>query len=125
MRIMALLLTGMAACSSQSGAPGGAGVCLQRVEGSNDGPAYVVLDRNVPNLESCAVQLEGARMVGGQSTSGLYNGHHIFATEDQITSSRQLEGTRIRVFEAEDRRKIQSGLRTLIELEDPTAAPAK
>lgn len=125
MRITAFLLTGLAACSSQTSAPESAGLCLQLVEGPDQSPAYVVLDRNVPNLESCAVQLEGARMVGGRSTSGLYNGHYIFATADQITSSRQLEGPRIRVFEAEDRREIQRGLRTLIELEAQATVPAK
>lgn len=85
---------------------------------------FRVIARDVPNLESCAAQLEGARMLEGRPTTGAYNGHFIFATEDQITAAKSLDGGRIRVFEAEDRRKIQDGLQTLIDHKQRQAPPA-
>ena len=86
---------------------------------------FRIIARDVPNLESCAAQLEGARMMGGQPTTGAYNGHFIFATEEQITSAVAMDSTRIRIFGAEDRRKIQDGLRTLIDRQPSKATPGR
>jgi len=111
----ALLLAGLAGCSSQAVAPSGVGLCWRLSEAPGEQPTYRVIARDVPNLESCAVQLDGARMIEGRSTQGAYNGHFIFATEEQITSARRMDATRIRVFEAEDRQEIRAGLRALID----------
>jgi len=43
---------------------------------------FRAIARDVPNLESCAALLEGARMLEGGPATGAYNGHFIFATED-------------------------------------------
>lgn len=118
----AMLLTGLAACSSQV-APAGANVCWKMLGVADQQPTFQAISRDVPNLESCAVQIEGARMMEGQSTTGAYNGHFIFATEEQITSAPSLNAARIRVFEAADRAEIQRGLRTLIALEDADSPP--
>ena len=122
--VAAILLTGMAACSSQATAPSGAGLCWRMVEIADQQPEFRIMARDVPNLESCAVQLEGARMMEGRPTTGAYNGHFVFATEEQITSAASLDGTRIRIFEAEDRRRIQDGLKTLIDHERSQPPPA-
>lgn len=122
--VAAILLAGLAACSSQATAPSGAGLCWRMSGIADQEPEFRILARDVPNLESCAVQLEGARMMEGRPTTGAYNGHFIFATEDQITSAVTMDGTRIRVFEAGDRRDIQEGLRTLIERQEAQAKPA-
>ena len=119
-----VLLTGLAACSSQAVAPSGEGVCWRMFEAADQQPRFEVIGRDVPNLESCAVQLEGARMMEGIATSGAYNGHFIFVTEDQITSATTVNGVRIRVLEPEDRRKIQEGLRALIEHQRAETRPA-
>jgi len=87
-------------------------------------PRFEILDRNVSNLESCAVQLEGARMMEGRPTAGAYNGHFIFATDEQITSAQTRDGARVRVFEEEDRRRVQESLRALIERQRQAASPA-
>ena len=119
-----LLLAGLAACSSPASAPSGAGLCWRMLEIADQPAAFEILARDVPNLESCAVQLEGARMMEGRPMTGAYNGHFIFVTEDQISSAGAMDGTRIRVFEAADRRKVQDGLRALIERERSQARPA-
>lgn len=113
-RFGAILLVGLAACSSQA-APSGAGLCWRRSDAANQQSQFLLIARDVPNLESCAVQLEGARLLEGRPTAGAYNGYFIFATEEQITSAKSVDGARIRIFEADDRRQIQEGLRTLVE----------
>ena len=113
--IGAILLAGLAGCSSQPTAPPGAGLCWRMLEVPGQQPRFEILDRDVPNLESCAAQLEGARMMEGQATTGAYNGHFIFATDEGVTSAMSLDGPRVRVFEEEDRREIQESLRGLIE----------
>ena len=120
----AILLTGMAACSSQPAAPSGAGLCWRMFEVTDQEPRFEILARDVPNLESCAVQMEGARMMEGRPTTGAYNGHFIFATEEQITSAVTMNGTRVRIFQAEDRQEIQDGLRRLIEEQREEGRPA-
>ena len=119
-----ILLAGMAACSSQPAAPSGAGLCWRMFEVTDQEPRFEILARDVPNLESCAVQLEGARMMEGRPTTGAYNGHFIFATEEQITSAVTMNGTRVRIFQAEDRQEIQDGLRRLIEAQREEAPPS-
>lgn len=122
-RTVAILLTGIAACSSQVTAPSGAGLCWRMFESADQQPRFEILARDVPNLESCAVQLEGARMIEGRSTTGAYNGHFIFATGAQITSAVTMNGTRVRIFDADDRRDIQEGLGALIERQRLQARP--
>ena len=119
-----IFLAGMAACSSQPAAPSGAGLCWRMFEVPDQAPRFEILARDVPNLESCAVQLEGARMMEGRPTTGAYNGHFIFATEEQITSAVTMNGTRVRIFQAEDRQEIQDGLRRLIEEQREEGRPA-
>lgn len=119
-----IMLAGMAACSSQPPAPSGAGLCWRMIEVAERQPEFRIIARDVPNLESCAAQLEGARMMEGKPTTGAYNGHFIFATEEQITSATTMNGTRVRIFEAEDRRKIQDGLQALIESRRSQERPA-
>ena len=106
-------------------APSGAGLCWRMFEVAEQEPRFEILARDVPNLESCAVQLEGARMMEGRPTTGAYNGHFIFATEEQIASAQTMNGTRVRIFEAGDRRKVQDGLRALIESRRSPAGPEK
>ena len=120
-----ILLMGMAACSSQAPAPTGAGLCWRMIEVADQQPEFRIIGQDVPNLESCAAQLEGARMMEGRPTTGAYNGHFIFATEEQIASAQTMNGTRVRIFEAGDRRKVQDGLRALIESRRSPAGPEK
>lgn len=109
------VLLAVAACSAEPTAPDGAGLCWRMIEHPDKRPGFEILARDVPNLESCAVQLEGVRLMQGSVTAGAYNGHFIFATEAQITSSQTLSGARVRVFEAEDLEKVREALGALIE----------
>lgn len=77
-------------------------------------PGFTAIARGIANLETCAVRLEGLRMMEGGPVAGAYQGRFIFADAQQITSAASLDGQRFRVFELEDRLKIQAGLRKLI-----------
>ncbi len=88
---------------------------------AEDEARFEVLGRDVPNLESCAALLDGARMMDGGEVTGAFNGHFIFATDAQITSAGSMTGSRIRVFEDEDLAKVREGLRALIRQRAPTA----
>lgn len=113
----------LTACSPQMAAPTGAGLCWQMSDDTTPEPSFRIIGRDVPNLESCAVQIEGARLLKGRPTSGAYNGYFIFATDEQITSAKTMAGPRIRVFEAEDRQTVQAGLRELIEHQGASTSP--
>lgn len=119
----ALLLLGLAACSSQA-APSGVGLCWRKSDAADPQSRFEIIARDVPNLESCAVLLEGARLIEGRPTAGAYNGYFIFATEEQTWSAKRVDGARIRVFEAADRRRIQEGLGLLVEHQQTQGAPA-
>lgn len=58
--------------------------------------------RDSTSLESCAVQPEALRMIAGRTVTRAYNGHFVFAAEDQITSAKW-DRTPVRIFEANDR----------------------
>jgi len=118
-----IVLASLAACSSQGAAPLGPNICWRMLKGADEKPRFDIVGRDVPNLESCAVRLEGARLMEGGPISGAYNGHFIFATAEQITAARRMDGVRVRVFEAEDRREIQAGLRMLIERQAAVISP--
>lgn len=114
----------LVACTPSLEAPAETGVCF-RMETASGQSSFRVLARDVPNLESCAAQLEGMRMLEGRPVVGAYQGFFVFADPDQITASPTMNGQRIRVFEHEDRLKIQAGLRQLIEQrEAETRAPS-
>ncbi len=120
----AVLLASLAACSPKTMAPEGEGVCWRMFETGDQPPRFEIVGRDVPNLESCAVQLERVRLMEGSPTTGAYNGHFIFAAEDEITSAGTIDGARIRVFNPDDRRRIQEGLRTLLEHQRSEGPPA-
>ena len=113
----ALLSAGsVAACSEAVKPPSGPGVCWRMVETPDQPPSFRPLARDIANLETCAVQLEGARMMEGRPVAGAYGGRFIFATEADIASAASLKGQRVQVFQPAHRAEIQAGLRRLIEL---------
>ena len=114
-RLLLGVVLAAAACAQPSvEAPAEAGVCW-RMSAAGEQPAFQAIDRGIANLETCAVRLEGARMVEGKPVSGAYQGRFIFVDAEQITSAASLDGQRFRVFEPRHRLEIQAGLQRLIE----------
>lgn len=111
-----LIVGSVAACSEAVKPPPGPGVCWRMMEGPDQPPSFRPIARDIANLETCAVQLEGARMLEGRPVTGAYGGRFIFASEAQLSSADRLGGHRVQVFQPEHRADIQKGLRKLIEL---------
>ena len=108
--LLSLLLPALAACSPAKKADPDAGVCF-RVQGA----AREVLDRPIPNLQTCAQRLEAVRMMEGGAVEGYFEGSFIFATEAELTSARARDGRRYPVLEPEQRAELQRAIRKLIE----------
>ncbi|WP_122465330.1 hypothetical protein [Brevundimonas lutea] len=120
MRILALTILAAGACSAQpeaaqpEAAEPAANVCWRVLEVVDGEPRVQAVVRDIPNLETCAVRIEGLRMIEERPVTGLYNAHYIFATETGLTASPGLDGARVRVFDAERRQEIQAELRRLM-----------
>lgn len=113
-RLLLSATLGAVACAPSVQAPGHAGVCW-RVITDSEQTTFRAISRGIANLETCAVQLEGAQMMEGRPVVGAYQGRFIFTDAQQITASESLDSQPFRVFELDDKLEIQAGLRRLIE----------
>ncbi|MDE2489047.1 MAG: hypothetical protein KGO51_16775 [Alphaproteobacteria bacterium] len=90
----------LSACAKRTEPLGTPGVCYDVVFPKNGKPKYNVLVKNVPNLETCAANLEAMRvkflMMGGsaQELLGAYQSNFIFVQPEGIFTSTSLEGPR-------------------------------
>jgi hypothetical protein len=92
-------LAGLAACKPAIEAPADKGVCWHMVRGKKgEVPTYHKVADNVPNLESCALDLEAMRTrflrMGGShlTIDGAYQGNFIFIERAGVFSSSTLDG---------------------------------
>mgnify|MGYP000851317589 CR=1 FL=1 len=108
-----ILLLSLAACEAPLRPPSAAGVCWRAVDGLNGAPDFRPFASSVPNLESCAAQLEGLRMTHGRDMVGAYQGRIIYVTAADITAASDSRSQRYRVFTPEQRAKIDAGYRDL------------
>ena len=88
----------LAGCEKEVEAPLDAGICYAASSGPNGEITFNVVARNIPNIESCAAQLEGMRLrflrMGGQNheISGAYQGNFIFLRREGIFRAQRWEG---------------------------------
>lgn len=112
MRIGLIALLALAGCSAeQATAPQDVNVCWRVLDITDGEPQVAAVVRDVPNLESCAVRIEGLRLIEGRPVTGLYNAQYIFATETELSAAPRLDGARVRVFLEERRLEIQEELK--------------
>ncbi len=94
--IAALPLLG--ACSSSPTPPGETGVCYQYIMPKGGKAHFNVLTRNVPNLETCAANLEAMRIhfitLGSSNTDivGAYQSKFLFLQSEGVFTSDTLDG---------------------------------
>jgi hypothetical protein len=88
-------------CEKQTKAPFETGVCFQVATNKDGTLRYNPVARNVPQMELCAAELEGARLRFvrmGQSNSlgmvGAYQGSFIFVEKEGIYVGQTYEGPR-------------------------------
>lgn len=63
-----------------------------------------------PNLETCAVHLEGVRLEQRHDVIGVWNGVYVFASPAEITSADGLNASRYAVFQPDQRSQIDQSL---------------
>jgi hypothetical protein len=99
-----LLVTAVASCSKRVTPPGEPNVCYHVVKNTDGSLKYNRLPANLPNLETCAANLEAMRIsflrMGGtnQYITGAYQGNFIFLMREGIFTSSSLEGNRYLVL---------------------------
>jgi ABC-type uncharacterized transport system permease subunit len=90
----------LSACAKRTQPPGTPNVCYHVVFTKDAQPKYNVLVKSVPNLETCAANLEAMRVkfltMGGsaQQLLGAYQANFIFVQPEGIFTSTSLEGPR-------------------------------
>ena len=90
----------LAGCGAKEEPPGDTGVCYHVVREKSGKLRYNVVTRNVPNLESCAAQLEGLRQrflrmgSGRLELTGAYQARFLFVTRIGVSASPSMDGIR-------------------------------
>ena len=111
--LILLTLSLLAACGAPD-APGDVGVCWRVTHGPNGKVAFSEVARNVDDLDTCAVLLEGYRLQGQADANGAYQGFFIFVDGRAISSAQSLHGFRYPIFQPPQRAAIDRDLRALI-----------
>lgn len=91
----------LAGCSTKEEPPGDKGVCFHVVRDPQTRKLrYNVVVRDVPNLETCAAQLEGLRQrflrMGGSrlDLTGAYQTRFLFVGRNGVSASPSMDGIR-------------------------------
>jgi hypothetical protein len=91
-------------------APEDKGVCWRMIE-SDAKPRYVLLAKDVANLETCAAHLERLFIQGAADVAGAYQGRFIFIDSKSIRSATALEGASWPIFFGPQRAALDQKLR--------------
>jgi len=116
---------GLAACHQgppSPDAPRAEGVCWRAAPAP---PNFVAISQNVPDMVSCAMDLDLAYLGEGRSVLGAYQGSYIFVGPDNIQSAAGLNLFRYPVFNKAQRAALDSQLRVVLAARTLTAAGAK
>jgi len=116
---------GLVACHQRPAAPDAPradGVCWRADPAP---PKFVAISQDVPDLVSCAMDLELAYLGEGHSLVGAYQGSYIFVSPDNIQSAQGLDLFRYPLFNKPQRAALDSQLRVVLAARTLTAAGAK
>ena len=90
----------LAACESAATAPTDKGVCFEAVPLTGGKMRYNEVEKNIPNLETCAARLEAMRMrflqLGGNRAEivGAYQGQFLFLQNEGVFVAQSLTSIR-------------------------------
>lgn len=98
--VVAMSAFGLSACVKQTKAPFDQGVCNHVIEKKDGTLQFNPVERNVPNMETCAATLEGMRIrflrmgLRKEQLTGSYQGKFIFVEREGIYLGDSYEGAR-------------------------------
>jgi len=107
---------------SDPGAPTTEGVCWRADPAP---PKFVALEQDVPDLISCAMDLDLAYLGEGHALVGAYQGNYIFVGPDKIQSAQGLDLFRYPIFTPAQRAALDSQLKVVLAARALSAAGAK
>jgi hypothetical protein len=116
---------GLAACHQRPPAPDAPraeGVCWRADPAP---PHFFAISQDVPDLVSCAMDLDLIYLGEGRSVVGAYQGSYIFVGPDKIQSAAGLDLFRYPLFNKPQRAALDSQLRVVLAARNLTAAGAK
>jgi hypothetical protein len=108
--LAALLLAGCQG-SADPGAPAAAGVCWRAAPAP---PKFIVVEQDVPDLVSCAMDLDMAYLGEGHAIVGAYQGSYIFVGPAGIESAAGFNLFRYPMFNKAQRAALDSQLRVVL-----------
>ena len=103
-------------------APRAEGVCWRAAPAP---PNFVVISEDVPDLVSCAMDLDLAYLGEGHALVGAYQGNYIFVGPDKIQSAQGLDLFRYPIFTPAQRAALDSQLKVVLAARALSAAGAK
>jgi hypothetical protein len=95
--------------------PNEPGVCWRAHTRSINRAAFTVIATDVPNIVSCAADLELAYLIEKQSITGAYQGYYIFTEPAAITGAQRLNLIHYPIFDKAERAMIDSRLRAFMQ----------
>ena len=95
-------------------APDDVGVCWRVRHDAGGTVKFQPLARDVGNLETCAVVLEGLRLKGEAQPDGAYQGYFILVDSNGVRSGPHLTGLHYPVFQPPQRAAIDRDLRRIM-----------
>jgi hypothetical protein len=120
-----LAVVALAACHPRPpgpDAPRAEGVCWRADPAP---PRFVAVSRDVPDLVSCAMDLDLAYLGEGRALVGAYQGSYIFVGPDKIQSAAGLDLFRYPLFNKAQRAALDSQLRVVLAARNLTASGAR
>ncbi|PVM93165.1 hypothetical protein [Caulobacter endophyticus] len=98
--VLGLSAVGLSACVKQTKAPFDQGICNHVILKEDGTLRFNPVERNVPNMETCAATLEGMRIrfmrmgLRREELTGSYQGKFIFVQKEGIYLGDSYEGAR-------------------------------
>lgn len=113
----------LAACHPQGGHSGRSAAaapaapqnaCMQVTSPPGKPQTLRAVAYDTPNLETCAVYIEGLRLEQHHDTLGLWNGVYVFADAQAIESAAGLGAARYAIYSPDQRQQIDQSLQQQI-----------
>ncbi|CAN5573341.1 hypothetical protein BH10PSE5_BH10PSE5_21360 [soil metagenome] len=108
-------LLALAACEKPLKPPPHTGVCWRLAPAMNGRQDFKPMSNSVPNLQACAVQLEGLHLKHGVPMTGAYQGQIIYVTDADVVAAASSKAKRYPLFTPQQREEVDRGLKQLME----------